>query len=1034
MIVEKRTYRTKIITFCAIFALFDVIDAAEDGWVLRYDLPAKHYYTAEGLSEIIEEIGGQICPPRLISYYQSTVPHSDEEYMRQVYSESQTSVQFCEIGFLREKENRRQEAIFSYKEAINLKIDDPSIIALAQTNLASLYLQDLNLQKLGKKHAHVLENEEFAEKVALAYDLYKRAAESGYAPAQAILGNLYMCGFCRPKNYPEGLKFLRQAEIQGYPVALNTLGTSYFTGIGVDKNYNMAVEYYQRAAALEYPNSMAALAGLYESGLHEILKKDENRSIYLYEEAARLGSLQAKLHLAHQYEAVDNNRALDLLKECCDKNYAPAQFLLSTWYFSGRGGIVIDVEKAGSLLLEAAQNGLLSAGNLYGKLLLATLTEWKNITSVAKTNSTITTAKTFGEGYITDTHLSLAETRNASITSLEIAAVCYQFGLCGKLPNLDKAIEFYARAGRKTVIKHIKAFKLFKQGNEEGYAPSTYSLAKMYEEGYGVIKDENEMANLLEEAANQGLQIAKLDYAKCLVLGKGRKENILEALRWLASAAKDQDPELVPPLYVATINNDADSIERIVAADQKAKSTNFFNITALHLSSFCGHLSATKKLLEIGLDVHAIVGDKKVTPLHCALVKGNDFIVEILSERERPQNLLLSIYDLATSIPNSMLLALTYHPHGDFLFREEIGYWDSSSTRLRGSNLLFRLLQSVSSSSTEPQLSEEMSLIIRSGMVSLNQIIAENSREKKYFLTFCNKIIESQQQRFGSITVPTSRFLEDVNRDVEIQLQQSERRLAQIAPATSSSENRALASIESRMRQIFVDIQRGIDERKGAIEELDFASSIGYLKGVNDSLKNTASELVEHITTRMKIYESIDQEFSFFQQSLFVSMFENIVGFYKLNSPRDFETSNIPRSALGEMEDLLNDVYRREGFLLLFSNIENNSKFLQRTLRKYLHEPLSKKEDLDYFIQHTFCLIKEMRNWCYYDFLIANKKSTDCIIQFKIDPVPIDSSLLKKGEDMLKLVKLKSDIYIEVENLKKEYEVFFKKFYKFKTN
>lgn len=1020
----------ELVVLCSV-ALCSVA-AADHRWVLKYDLPSKYYYTAEGLSEIIEEIGGQICPPRLIAYYQSAASISDEEYMQQIYSESQTSIQFCEMGFLREKANRRQEAIFSYQEAIKLKNGDSSIVALAQTNLASLYLQDLNLQNLGKKHAHVLENGESAEKITLAYELYKQAAESGYAPAEAILGNLYMCGFCIPKDYPQGLQFLRQAEIQNYPTALNTLGTSYFIGVGVDKDYNRAVDYYQRATVLSYPSSMAALAKLYEEGLDGVLEKDERRSIELYEEAARLGDLQAKLSLVNKYETIDSRRARELLEECRDKNYAPAQFLLSVWYFSGRGEIRIDRERGEALLLEAAQNGLLSAGNLYGKLLLATLTEWENKSSVVSTASLMTVANAYGNGFVISTNLQMAETSNASSQQLKIAGVCYQFGLCGKLLDLNKAIYFYEKAGRKTVVKHIKALQFFKQGDKEGYSLSTYSLAKMYEEGYGVIKDENDMANLLEKAANQGLKIAKLDYARCLILGKGRRENILEALKWLVSAAKDQDqdPELLPPLYVATINNDAASIERIIIADQKSKSASFFNVNALHLSSFCGHISATKKLLELGLDSHAVVGTKRFTPLHCALVKGHDFVVDILSERETPQNLLLNIYDLAESIPNSMFLALTHHPHGDFLFREEIGYWNSSSARLRGSNLLFRLLKRGES----PQISEEMSLIIRSGIISLNQIIAQDSRTKDCFLSFCDEIIQNQQQRFELITVPSSRILEDINRDVEIQLQQSERRLAQIAPATSSSENRALASIESRMRQISVDVQRSIDERKGAIESLDFASSFGYLKAINARLKNAASELMEHITTHMRIYESIDQEFSFVQQNIFANIFENIIDFYKRNSPKDFEVSNIPESTLGKLEEKLNDVYRREGFLILSSNIENKSKFLQRTLIKYLHEPLRKKQDLEYFITHTLLLINEIRNWCYYDFIIANKKSADCIFQFKINPVPIDRSLLEKGENMLKLVKLKSDIYVEIENLKREYAVFFNKFYKFRVN
>ena len=76
----------------------------------------------------------------------------------------------------------------------------------------------------------------------------------------------------------------------------------------------------------------------------------------------------------------------------------------------------------------------------------------------------------------------------------------YQQGL-GVLKNENEAVRFYRQAAA------------------QGYAAAQSNLASMYAEGRGVPKDENEAVRLYRQAAAQGLAMGQTNWDLCTLKG-----------------------------------------------------------------------------------------------------------------------------------------------------------------------------------------------------------------------------------------------------------------------------------------------------------------------------------------------------------------------------------------------------------------------------------------------------------------------------------------------------------------------------------
>ncbi|RYG68013.1 sel1 repeat family protein [bacterium] len=78
--------------------------------------------------------------------------------------------------------------------------------------------------------------------------LLEPLAESGFAPAQCLLGCLYHLGLGVPEDLTLALQWYREASDGGYAVASNNLGTMLYSGQGIASDIKEARRFYKKAA------------------------------------------------------------------------------------------------------------------------------------------------------------------------------------------------------------------------------------------------------------------------------------------------------------------------------------------------------------------------------------------------------------------------------------------------------------------------------------------------------------------------------------------------------------------------------------------------------------------------------------------------------------------------------------------------------------------------------------------------------------------------------------------------------------------
>jgi uncharacterized caspase-like protein len=100
-----------------------------------------------------------------------------------------------------------------------------------------------------------------------AYELFSKAVAGGVPGAISNLGAMYAAGDFVKKDEARALELYQQAIEAGDPFALTQTGLMYFYGKGTPRDYNAAAEYFQQAADLSDGFSLKFLAIMYERGL-----------------------------------------------------------------------------------------------------------------------------------------------------------------------------------------------------------------------------------------------------------------------------------------------------------------------------------------------------------------------------------------------------------------------------------------------------------------------------------------------------------------------------------------------------------------------------------------------------------------------------------------------------------------------------------------------------------------------------------------------------------------------------------------------
>ena len=129
--------------------------------------------------------------------------------------------------------------------------------------------------------------------VTKAVQLYRSAAEHGYAEAQNLMGILYATGSDGvTQDDKQALDWYQKAADQGFAKAQKNLGDMYFFGHGVDKDYAQALAWYGKAADQQFADAQFRLGFMYEKGLG--VEQSNQNAIDQYTKAVRAGNVEAR--------------------------------------------------------------------------------------------------------------------------------------------------------------------------------------------------------------------------------------------------------------------------------------------------------------------------------------------------------------------------------------------------------------------------------------------------------------------------------------------------------------------------------------------------------------------------------------------------------------------------------------------------------------------------------------------------------------------------------------------------------------------
>lgn len=197
------------------------------------------------------------------------------------------------------------------------------------------------------------------EPIAPEESLYRGAAQSGQAWAQAKLGAMYVQRGPEARRFGEGLRWLNAAAEQNDIEALRMLSVLAAEGRGMEQSDKEAYKYMRRAADLGSPEAQYALANMLANGRG--MPRDMEAAIVWGSKAAEQGYAPAQLAVARALisavEQERKNKAVDLLTKAAQAGQVEAVLFLATAVGKGDYGLPKDEARAEALLLPWAEKG-----------------------------------------------------------------------------------------------------------------------------------------------------------------------------------------------------------------------------------------------------------------------------------------------------------------------------------------------------------------------------------------------------------------------------------------------------------------------------------------------------------------------------------------------------------------------------------------------------------------------------------------------------------------------------------------------------
>jgi TPR repeat protein len=134
-----------------------------------------------------------------------------------------------------------------------------------------------------------------------AVNLFKKAAESNYAPAMVAVGLMFEGGGGLEADNFQAVQWYKKAADAGDAEGMAALGTMYSTGRGVEKNYATAAAWYTEGAKRGQILAVHNLAVLYDKGLG-VPRDPQMAASYVYH------ALEMRYQFTYQ-QMMQNSRA-----------------------------------------------------------------------------------------------------------------------------------------------------------------------------------------------------------------------------------------------------------------------------------------------------------------------------------------------------------------------------------------------------------------------------------------------------------------------------------------------------------------------------------------------------------------------------------------------------------------------------------------------------------------------------------------------------------------------------------------------------
>ena len=383
----------------------------------------------------------------------------------------------------------------------------------------------------------------------------------------------------------EKIRKLRDSAINGNPESCLSLGNAYFYGNGIPKDLYSAFQWYFEAAEKGNPTAQFNLALCYDQGLGIEINKIE--ALRWYKKASDAGVVQAKYNLAMYYKdgekfnsgsgtvilSADKPKALELLKECGNASFAPANRELAKIYLDEKNPLK-NKELGMKLIFLAVQENDPEALYILAKIRLENGTPLKEVfpyINTAAENSIVEAFESAGVCYETGTGISQdkkkafkyyklaaennvvsAQVRlgeyylNGTIVETNIWSSVFWFKKAAEQndPYALFMLGSFAEQGIGEAVNKKKALKYFMKSAQLGFPKAQYNLAMYYANDKEGQDEDPDMAYLwLRKAALQDDPRAQKELGFYCIMGQGTEQNYSYGLNWLSLSSKSGEAE-----------------------------------------------------------------------------------------------------------------------------------------------------------------------------------------------------------------------------------------------------------------------------------------------------------------------------------------------------------------------------------------------------------------------------------------------------------------------------------------------------------